>query len=81
MFAKFIYYSPKIFKNSIELLGYQLFEKTLKNKQSIDKIRLFVQARNRRGARFWKRNGYEKIGSSWDKKHFLIDIYEKTLKY
>ncbi|MFN7252825.1 MAG: GNAT family N-acetyltransferase [Anaerobacillus sp.] len=59
--------------------SYQLFEEKLRQMQSIDKIRLCAQVQNKRGNLFWERNGYNKIALSRDKKHFLINIYEKSL--
>lgn len=48
--------------------------------KDIQKIRLSVQQKNERGAKFWKNQGYSKINSSIDKFDNEIDIYEKQLK-
>ncbi len=64
-------------KNKLGYEGYQLFEDFLLENHNVDKIRLCVQVQNKRGARFWERNGYKKIASTIDQKHQHIDIYDK----
>ncbi|MCT8136897.1 GNAT family N-acetyltransferase [Anaerobacillus sp. CMMVII] len=58
--------------------SYQLFEDLVK-KELLEVIRLCAQVENKRGGLFWRRNGYHKIGTTWDKKQHRINVYEKVL--
>lgn len=66
-------------RKQLGVKSYHLVETKIKEELKVNKVRLCVQVFNERGAEFWKRNGYVKIGTTRDKNKFPVHIYEKTL--